>query len=254
MRHLKLTLFVVLTFVVVQGAMAQKGTRIGIAMLPQYTHNSIDNIESPNLPAQFVYVESVNGYTFGLNALMGINKNFSINTGANWSKHRLTVSVLENTRTSFSPIRYNIFEIPLTFNYRKALFPCSDIFLKTSAGTTIDIVQSSGEAIATSTYVPEISQNGVTTYPEYMAQVTPIKPPTPNLLLGVGLEIDMDDRGLLDFGLRWKYHFKGTTNLSIAYDEEENNKEDFAVGRSSFVLVDIKYYLPSFKMLTARNY
>ena len=167
------------------------------------------------------------------------------------SKNIMHVTVLDEASAMVTPIRFTTYEVPITINIRKQLFPCSTMYLKTQIGTTLDFIHESGISSNTATYMP--TNTGINgSLPAYTAKVSPIKPPVPNIVLGLALEIDMGTGwGFFDAGIRYKNYVNGISNLSLVYTDDAHANEKFNIGKSGFVQFELRYYLPDFKHFTA---
>ena len=222
---------------------AQKGLYAGLLFNTAYAHNkSVPLPDNSPLKGEYIYSQIENNAGFGFFLRFGINNNFSLSAGGNYSRRTYAGSILKKTTASVDTIRYNYFDFPILLNYRILLTegPKLGMYLLTNAGVTITNIHSSRAVLAGSaTFSPSTGSP----LPAYTLTFSALDNYM-SFTAGIGMEVDLFQYGVGSLGVQFRKFTQGLINTSIDYQNANLADESFSLGDIGILNVSIKYAFP----------
>lgn len=172
-------------------------------------------------------IEPNQGYSFGMVIRKGFNKQFSFETGINYSKRNYKLNITNDTLVfnGKSDFSYVIYEIPaLALIYVQM---GRNVYLNTAFGMAANFLPSSWES--NDYYFNHFS--------ERKSWIVP------SLLANIGTEYRTYDKGYFYFGFSYHRPFANITRAGVGYVENRLEKETaFFDITGNYLTIDLRYF------------
>ncbi len=167
------------------------------------------------------------GYSFGMVIRKGISKQFSLETGINFTKRQFQLSIINDTSgfSGTSDFAYVIYEIPVLALLYVQLG--EQFYMNTAFGASINFLPSDWRS--SDSYFVHLS-----TRESWIV---------PSLLANVGFEYRTYDKGFFYLGFSYHRPFTPITSAGVLYQENRLEKErTFFDISGNYLTIDLRYF------------
>ncbi|MEQ8910636.1 MAG: outer membrane beta-barrel protein [Vicingaceae bacterium] len=225
-----LLIFVVIASIKIAWAQ-QEVTTFGLQFKPILSSDLINTGPQTLREGQIEFtIEPTTGYAFGMVIRKGLNNQFSLETGINYTQRNYKLSITEDS-TAFrgeSDFRYVIYEIPILALVYIQLG--QNTYMNTAFGASFNFLPSDWESLGD--YYQHFSQR------KSWVQ--------PSLLANVGFEYRTYDKGYWYLGLSFHRPFSNITTAGVAFVTDDLNRLEkeaaFFDIRGNYLTLDLRYF------------
>jgi len=229
LRPLRILSIIIFVFGLSSLAIAQSNiTTVGIQVKPIISAEFLNTgPQSEKLGDVEFTITPTNGFAFGMVIRKGLNDQFSIETGINYSRRNYDLRITEDS-TSFvgnSDFSYVIYEIPVLGLIYVRLGERT--YLNNAFGINLNFLPSDWESF--DTYFEHYSSRSYWVVPALQANV--------------GFEYRTYESGFLYFGFSYHQPFNNITTAGVLYKQDQIVKEvAFFDISGNYLTIDLRYF------------